>query len=394
MAINDISLSSGMRSNLISLQGSVDLLNRTQERLATGKKVNSALDNPITYFSSRSQISRANDISSLKESMSEAIQTIKAADAGITAISDLIDSARALAKSALGASQNQVKIQFTAITATDVITVGGEAYTAVASTGAVTHPTTEFAVGDDVATTVANLAALINAEEETDAASDMTATASGTTLTFQTKASSTSITEGNYEDYADATGLGADAEVLTDTDGYHVFSEKRVLAQQYNDIMAQINATANSSGYKGVNLLMENDLNVVFEGSALNVKGFSATASDLQLSTKATTTGGADDRWGWTLNSDINEDIGKMDIALSTLRSESSRMSSSLGIVNIQEKFAANMMNTLTEGADNLTLADMNEEGANMLMLQTRQSLSATALSLSAQASQSVLRLF
>ena len=52
------------------------------------------------------------------------------------------------------------------------------------------------------------------------------------------------------------------------------------------------------------------------------------------------------------------------------------------------------MMNVLTQGSDSLTLADMNEEGANMLMLQTRQSLGTTALSLSAQAAQSVLKLF
>jgi len=76
------------------------------------------------------------------------------------------------------------------------------------------------------------------------------------------------------------------------------------------------------------------------------------------------------------------------------LRANTSTLSSNLAIVNARQEFTTNMVNTLTTGADNLTLADMNEEGANMLMLQTRQALSTTALSLSAQAAQSVLRLF
>ncbi|MGA1874715.1 MAG: flagellin [bacterium] len=384
MAINDISLTSGMRANLISLQGAVNLLNRTQERLATGKKVNTALDNPIAYFSSRANMSRANDISVLKDGMSEAIQTIKAADSGIRGISDLIEAAKALAKSALGASKNQIKIQFTEVTADiDTITIGGTTYTAVSSNA---DPTSQFIVADNISSTITNLAALINANEETS--DDMTATASGSTLILQAKSNSTAVTEA-----ADFVTIPAGAEILTDTDGRNVFSERRILAQQYNDLMTQINATANSSGYRGVNLLMDNDLNVAFESSALSIRGFNATASDLQLSTEATTTGGGAG-WGWTLDSDITLDLGKVDIALATLRSESSRMSSYLSIINIQEEFAKNMINTLTEGADKITLADMNEEGANMLMLQTRQALGTTALSLSAQSSQSVLRLF
>jgi len=72
----------------------------------------------------------------------------------------------------------------------------------------------------------------------------------------------------------------------------------------------------------------------------------------------------------------------------------SSKLSSNLSIITTRQDFSTNMVNTLTEGSDALTLADTNEEGANMLMLQTRQSLATTALSLSAQAAQSVLKLF
>ena len=99
-----ISLTSGMRSTLYSLQLSSSLLNRTQGRLSTGKKINSALDDPINFFAAQSHSQRANDLAALKDQMGEGIQTIKAADAGIKAITDLVASAKSLAQSALASS--------------------------------------------------------------------------------------------------------------------------------------------------------------------------------------------------------------------------------------------------------------------------------------------------
>jgi flagellin len=76
------------------------------------------------------------------------------------------------------------------------------------------------------------------------------------------------------------------------------------------------------------------------------------------------------------------------------LRTQAQSLSANLNIITTRQEFTDNMINTLQTGADNLTLADMNQEGANMLMLQTRQSLGTTSLSLSSQAAQSILRLF
>ncbi|MRR29592.1 hypothetical protein EG834_04530 [bacterium] len=155
------------------------------------------------------------------------------------------------------------------------------------------------------------------------------------------------------------------------------------LEVQYNTLLDQLTAVATDSGYKGKNLLANNDLAVKFEGTTLTVEGFDASAGGL-LITDAT----------WTGAGAPEADIDLLDAALITLRQESSKMSGNLSIITVRQDFSTNMINTLTEGADKLTLADANEEGANMLMLQTRQSLSTTALSLSAQAAQSVLRLF
>jgi flagellin len=405
MSINDISLTAGMRSNLVGLQQTSELLNRTQTRLSTGKKVNSALDNAVSFFTASSHMSRAANLSSLKDAMGEAVQAIKAADKGISALTSLIDQAKALGEAAKGASKNQVKIQFSNVTAGDTVDIAGVTYTAATGTSlAGFDPATMFVATSDMATTVANLSKLINTQDEVvgGGVADMKAIASGSTMILEAKATTVAITEGNKTDFYDVTGATL-AAALTDTNGNNVFSERKTLGEQYNDIMSQIDAIAGSSGYKGTNLLMDEDLTVSFENSALNVNGFSATASDLGLSTVATTDayagaaptyGSSGTGWGWSVNVEVNQDLGKLDVAKSTLQSEASKLANNLGLITIQSDFTTNLANTLIEGADKLTLADMNEEGANMLMLQTRQSLGTTALSLSSQAAQSVLKLF
>ena len=96
----DISLTASMRSNLLSLQQTQSLMDTTQERLSTGKKVNSAIDNPSSYYAAQSLTNRASDLSALLDSMGQAIQTIKAADEGISTITEFASQAKAIANSA------------------------------------------------------------------------------------------------------------------------------------------------------------------------------------------------------------------------------------------------------------------------------------------------------
>src|SRR5215472_4066275 len=98
--MSDIVLSAGVRSNLLQLQQTSSLIDQTQTRLATGKKVNSALDNAINFFTAQGLDNRANDLSGLLDSMSNAINTIQAANNGITAITKLVQSAQALTSQA------------------------------------------------------------------------------------------------------------------------------------------------------------------------------------------------------------------------------------------------------------------------------------------------------
>jgi flagellin len=278
MAMQPITLTSGMRANLVSLQNTNALLENTQKRLASGKKVNSALDDPVAYFTAVAHEQRATDLAGRKDEMSEAVQTVKAADAGIQSINTLIAAARSLATSALSA---------------------------------------------DVSTATTLLA-------------------------------------------------------------------------QFNTVRTQIDEMAGDSGYKGVNLLSGADtsLTVKFDetgDSSINITGFSAKTETAGLN--------IGDASGWVAGgqvtaSAIEASITSLDSAKDTLRTQSSKLSNNLSIITARQEFTQSMINVLKDGAAGLTNADMNEEGANMLMLQTRQALGTTSLSLASQAAQSVLRLF
>ena len=106
----DITLSAGVRQNLLSLQNTADLMSLTQNRLATGKKVNSALDNPISYFTSQSLNNRASDLNALLDSISNATQTLQAANNGLTSLTKLVQSAQAIAQQALQSASTTAKI--------------------------------------------------------------------------------------------------------------------------------------------------------------------------------------------------------------------------------------------------------------------------------------------
>src|SRR3954466_2406792 len=98
---SSITLSAATRQNLLSLQDTASLLSTTQNRLSTGKKVNSALDDPTSFFPSQSLTSRSSDLSALLNGISNGVQTIQAANQGITSIQKLVDSAKSTANQAL-----------------------------------------------------------------------------------------------------------------------------------------------------------------------------------------------------------------------------------------------------------------------------------------------------
>ena len=140
------------------------------------------------------------------------------------------------------------------------------------------------------------------------------------------------------------------------------------------------------SGYKGINLLLAQNLKINFNedrSSKIEVKGVNAGTENLGLTT-------AD----WEAAADVEQSISELENAISTLRGFASEFGNYYSLVTARQGFTENLINVLEEGADKLTLADMNQESANMLALQTSQQLAVNSLSLASQASQSILRLF
>jgi flagellin-like hook-associated protein FlgL len=155
--------------------------------------------------------------------------------------------------------------------------------------------------------------------------------------------------------------------------------------------MSQIDQLAGDSGFNGINLLDSvNSANLVVTlnetgSSSITVIAVDFSANGLAINNSAN---------NWASTADIAAASTDLSAALTSLRSQAQSFGSNLSTVQIRQDFTKAMINTLQTGADGLTLADSNEEGANLLALQTRQQLSTTALSLASQASQAVLRLF
>jgi flagellin len=503
---SSITLSAGVRQNLLSLQNTASLMAQTQNRLATGKKVNTALDNPTNFFTSASLQGRASDMGALLDAMSNGIKTLEAADNGLSAITKTVESMQSTLRQArqdksfksasyeinVGTPSGTQDLSFTGGAVgttpvnvdlnTAVSTLAGGAFTAVdftnsggndgsisfnisANGGTAQAITIGFAdvngvAANNAAVTASELAGIINTKlaaanvaatasvngsgridiagtRATSSAADVTisgftvangasgsglANGSGTDGSFQTKTVDTLVSEINantsltdkvrasndngklrLENLSTAdltvTGVNSTTGVADGGNGTGTIGGNDVrknLVKQFNELRDQLNKLADDASFNGVNLLRGDKLKITFNETGSSTMEIQAkTAAGVATSINATNLGitsavNAD----FDVDSAIDSRLDVLQNSLNTLRSQASSFGSNLSIVQNRQAFTKSMINTLQTGADNLVLADTNEEGANLLALQTRQQLSTTALSLSAQADQAVLRLF
>ncbi|WP_319533459.1 flagellin [uncultured Cohaesibacter sp.] len=468
--MSDITLSAGVRANLLSLQQTADLMSATQNRLSTGKKVNSALDNATNFFTSQSLNTRAGELNNLLDSISNATKVLEAADNGISAITDLVESAQSTVRQAQAANSeaNGTNILGAASIDTSGATAGSSIKETVenqtlsnlgfdASTsnfeivstsetgvtsefdllshfsstgqsltdndGAESTATNAYTVGDlvedinasGVATASITEDGRLNIEVDGNATLELRITdGDATDATTQNGTTGTSIAKsfgfgtsanvlgelsdgstgtvgdagGTSVSFADGATAG-DVDVLTITNqATSTDADNNELVTQFNEILDQIDELARDASYNGINLIngVGNDLTVAFNEhrdsnkSELVISSADLSSSGLTLSDASTLS-----------SSEAENALDSLSEALSTLRSQASTFGSNLNTVTIRQEFTKATINTLQTGADDLVLADTNEEGANMLALQTRQSLSTTSLSLAAQADQAVL---
>ena len=375
----DISLTASMRSNLLSLQQTQDLMDMTQERLSTGKKVNSAIDNPSSYYTAQSLTNRASDLNALLDSMGQGIQTIQAANEGIEAITDFVQQAKALANTA----RDNATVKGTTSSGT---------YTAADDTKNITVKI-EGVADQDIEVTLEDTDSLEQAatkiatalNDGTDGVKDAEDTViGGFTATVENGQIKISNSKGIVANVSGTiSGITFNGEIGNST--------RTTSMKQYNEILDQIDQLAKDSGYKGVNLLQGNSLKVVFNedrSSYLTINGTFADTSDEGLKISR-----AED-WTNPDNEAIDASISELENAITSLRNMASECGNNYSSVENRENFTESLINVLEEGSDKLTLADMNEESANMLALQTRQQLAINSLSLASQAAQSVLSLF
>ncbi len=278
---NDVTLTAAVRSNLLSLQNTSDLIARTQNRLSTGLRIASPLDDGRAFFEAKALTDRAADIAEKKDGIDQAINSVKVTLEAVESIDNLIKQMKGLATGAKSASGSE-------------------------------------------------LAAIVD---------------------------------------------------------------------QYNELRSQVDALANDASYQGVNLVNStgNSLTVEFStntASVLTIQGVNIQAHSVNgLSINAAgTAGGAVGTF--TNIANIDSAIGEIDTAIATLRGHAQALGSRVALLQTRLDFTDSYVNNLEEGAGKLTLADINEEGANLVALQTRQQLGISALAFAGQAEQAVLQLF
>ena len=433
---SEITLSSAVRANLLSLQRTADLLSSTQAKLATGLKVNSALDDPTAFFTASSLNSRASDLSRLQDFTANAVQTLNAADEGITSITKLVETAEATARQALqsaGTISSFTGTNTTALTTTQDLSDLNAEFTSgiTVEIKSGTNETTTLtidanstvgdiltSINDNSAATAGNAVDNVNGTvavgtsggaevrasltgdgklklEGTDAAATITVTITNgtdnadTSGAFETAVGALGFdsTNGTYTEGTGA-GTGYANFVSTATSAGTLNADRTSFSTQFDQLRTQIDQLASDSSFNGINLLNGDSLTVTFNESgtsSLGISGVTFNSSGLSISAASNSL---------QTDYDINAALTELSSAKNTLRSQASTFGSNLSVVETRQDFTKELINVLETGAANLTLADTNEEGANLLALQTRQQLSSTALSLASQADQNVLRLF
>ncbi|MGL4975376.1 MAG: flagellin [Bosea sp. (in: a-proteobacteria)] len=376
--MSNISLSSSVRSALSSIQSSQAAAAIQQTRLATGKKVNSALDNPANFFTASGLNNRASDLNRLLDGIGLGIKTVEAADKGLKAITKLVETAQGAARQALqNASTNLSSTGSALVGGATKVATGTDAGAFSVTAGSTTTSVT-IASGDTVQKVVDSL----NAE--------------GTGLRAEVGSDNKlKISALNGEalsiDAASADGasafLGQTEGAVTRT-AANTNTVRKDLAKQFDDLRTQIDQLARDSGFNGLNLLNGDSIKLQYNESntsSQTVKGvtFDSTGLGIAASTNSLQS-----------DSSINAGLANLEKAVTSLRSQASTFGSNLAVAQNRQDFTKGLIDTLQTGADGLVLADANEEGAKLLSLNTRSQLGNTALSLASQAEQGVLRLF
>jgi len=417
--MSDVTLSAAVRSTLLSLQATTDLINRTNNRLSSGLRVGSPVDDPVAFFSARTLNDRAFDFNERKDGIDQGISAVTTALDGVESIDTLVRQMKGIAnslKSASGTQFTDLVSQFNEIRrqigdlANDAQYQGINLIDNTAQQLSINfaNNTSSILVIDAINLRQSGLA-VDQAVIRTDTKLSFSAT-TGTTLTVNSTGAAGAITSfsgagGTFRITFNGTGervfSSTGGNSLSLTFGTATFTIRASTAADITItrgavITLQVVSSVNASDYgtgsaTGVSINFDNTtLLAVFSGALLTT---GATSQAVTL----TDTGGKfqeTDFVGEGIPGDLDLIVQDLDSALAVLRSNSQKLGSNVALLQTRLDFTEAHVNTLQEGAGKLTLADLNEEGANLLALQTRQQLGISALSFAGQSEQGILALF
>jgi|TARA_B110000495_G_scaffold199000_1_gene211698 flagellin-like hook-associated protein FlgL len=342
----NIALSSGIRSSLSSLQGTAHQLSLTQSRLSTGRKVNSAIDNPTNFFAAANLNDRADKLSTRLDGLGQAVSTLNAADNALTSMRSLVSALKGVVDEALATSDS-------------------------ADRGSLGEQFNELLVQ----------------------LNDFSKDADYKGVNLLQSGQSDVLTGGNEslvvqfgEDYNDSTldiqvvNITGATTISTNAAG-EIPDPSAVLGAGGTRFAVSYNEEGVSSTDAAVIGIRSAEITTGTETAAIGLAGTGAGSHQIAW---------ADDL---TYQANLAAVVSSLEAFDSSLINTAKALSQNVNIVSIRQDFTNNLINTLEEGADKLTLADLNEEGANLLALQTTQSLGIQSLSLASQTNQAVLGL-
>ena len=373
MAQTSITLTASMRSNLSSLKSIQKQMDTTQERLSTGKKVNSAIDNASSYYQARSLTNRAADLDGLLDSMGQGIQTIQAANEGIEAVTAFVEQLKSIANSAFAldpsnpetyeASMTSYKNQYNKILDEIGNVVEDASYQGV-----------NLLAGNELTVTFNET----RSNRFTITGDDIVAEMGlGETVNWTSAAETKTVnvvTEEAIEVVADGPDTDDVDETVTVVKGAKVYTDGAETPKYY---------------------VMADDGNY-YEYDVEN-KELVTDAADTPVDPDDVTVVEYTEEVATGVNSykdSIDDTLDDLSVAIDYLRSYATELGNNYSIIETRQDFTDALIDVLETGSDNLVLADMNEESANYLALQTRQQLAVNSLSLASQSAQSVLSLF
>ncbi len=385
--MSDITLTTGIRQNLLSLQQTSNDLTTTQEALATGKKVNSAADNPSSYFTSQSLTQTANSLSALLDQIGQGSSTIQQATNGLTSLTSLLQQALSTVQQAQSASWTVAATTTGTGTSLGLTTAN---VSLAAGTLSIDVGSSTYNVTIAASATLSEVEADINGTTGLGSNGIVTATDDGSGhLVLNSNEPPIGFTVVGS---ATSAALGVATNSTTNTVAIGSSSTRGTLQSNYNGLLTQISQLAADSGYNGVNLLQGDSLTIDFNPtgtSSLTITGVTFNAAGLGLSAIAGSGGTS-----FQSDNQLATVVANINAALATVQSQTETFGTNASTISTRQTFETALINTLQTGATNLVVADQNQESANLLTEQTQQQLEISALSIANQANQSVLKLF